>query len=185
MHSTPVCIFESRGDESLIATWEEDFAKWNSENFESLCAMPVADSDIVMVHLDHPVVQLLDKKYVEFNCVAPSDQPSTTPNWRQILLHAFHKACQWLRDNISSISSKTFDMTSLTLHISRIDAFKFIDLSPACFTDMTITGCETVSDMNTKKTQYANILVQMPFNIDIKISLHYKLSMAQNGQVNS
>jgi len=58
--TTPVCIFESRGDESLIATWEEDFAKWNSDNLESLCDMPVPDSDIVIVHLDHPVVQLLD-----------------------------------------------------------------------------------------------------------------------------
>jgi len=178
--STAVCIFESRGDESLMATWEEDFAKWNSENLESLCAMPVPDSDIVMVHLDHPVVQLLDKKYIEFNCVAPSDQPSTTPNWRQIPLHSFQKACQWLRDNILSKSSKTFDMSSLTLHISKIDSSKFIDLSPACFTDMAITGSETVSEMNIKKTQYANIIVQMPFTIDIKLSLHYRLSMSQS-----
>jgi len=42
-------------------------------------------------------------------------------------------------------------MSSLTLHISKIDASKFIDLSPACFTDMTVTGCKTVSDMNTQK----------------------------------
>jgi len=53
-----------------------------------------------------------------------------------------------------------------------------MDLSPACF----VTGCETVSDMNTKKTQNTNILVKMPFNIDIKSFLHYRLSMAQNSQ---
>ena len=179
--STPVCIFESRGDESLMATWEEDFAKWNSDNLESLCAMPVPDSEIVMVHLDHPVVQLLEKKYLEFNCIAPSEQVSTTPNWRQIPLSSFNKACQWLRDNILSKSSKTFDLSSLTLHISKIDGTKFIDLPPSSFTSMEITGCESVTDMNSKKTKYANILVQMPFNIDIKISLHYRLSMSQSG----
>jgi len=54
--STLVCIFKSRGDESLMATWEEGFAKWNSENLKSLCAMPFPDSDIVV---DGPVSCLL------------------------------------------------------------------------------------------------------------------------------
>jgi len=175
--STAVCIFESKGDESLMATWEEDLAKWNSDNLETLSAMPVPDSDIVMVHLDHPVVGLLDKKFAEFGCVAPTEQPSPTPNWRQIPLHAFKKACQWLRDNILSKSTKTFDLSSLTLHISKVDGSKFIDLSAGCFTDMPITRRETVTDMNKKTADYANVLVQMPFNVDIKSSLQYRLSM--------
>jgi len=178
--SSPVCIFESKGDESLMATWEQDFAKWNSENLETLCAMPVPDSDIVMVHLDHPVVGLLDKKFAEFNCLAPTDQPSPTPNWRQIPLQAFQRACQWLRNNILSKSTKTFDLSSFTLYISKIDNSKFIDLAAGCFTDMTITGRESVGDMNTKKADYANILVQMPFNVDIKLCLQYRLSMTQD-----
>ena len=178
---TPVCIFESRGDESLMATWEEDFAKWNSENLETLCAMSVPDSDIVMVHLEHPVVQLLDKKFLEFGTVAPSAQLTNTPNWRQIPRAAFDRACQWLRDNILSKSSKTYDLSQLTLHISKIDGSKFTDLTAGCFSDMKITGQENVQDMNEKKESFANIVVQMPFNIDIKLSLHYRLSM--NSQV--
>jgi len=177
----PVCIFESRGDESLMATWEEDFAKWNSENLETLCAMSVPDTDIVMVHLEHPVVQLLDKKFLEFNTVAPSAQLTNTPNWRQIPRNAFGKACQWLRDNILSKSSKTFDLSQLTIHISKIDGSKFTDLTAGCFSDMKITGSENVQEMNEKKESYANIIVQMPFNIDIKLSLHYRLSM--NSQI--
>jgi len=106
---------------------------------------------------------------------------STTPNWRQIPLSSFIKACQWLRDNILSKSSKTFDLSSLTLHISKIDGTKFIDLPPSSFTSMGITGYESVTDMNSKTTKYAIILVQMHFNIDIKISLHYRLSMLQGG----
>jgi len=178
---TPVCIFESRGDESLMATWEEDFAKWNSENLETLCAMMVPDTDIVMVHLEHPVVGLLDKKFLDFGTIAPSVQISNTPNWRQIPRSVFERACQWLRDNILSKSSKTFDLSQLTLHIAKIDGDKFTDLTPGCFCDMTITGSENVQDMNEKKEKYANIIVQMPFNIDIKLALHYRLSM--NNQV--
>jgi hypothetical protein len=177
----PVCIFESRGDESLMATWEEDFAKWNSENLETLCAMSVPDTDIVMVHLEHPVVQLLDKKFLEFGTVAPSAQLTNTPNWRQIPRNAFGKACQWLRDNILSKSSKTFDLSQLTLHISKIDGSKFTDLTAGCFSDMKILGTENVQDMNEKKETFANIVVQMPFTIDIKLALHYRLSM--NSQI--
>ena len=163
-----------------MATWEEDFAKWNAENLETLCAMAVPDTDIVMVHLEHPVVQLLDKKFQDFGTVAPSEQISNTPNWRQIPRGVFDRACQWLRDNILSKSSKTFDLSQLTLHISKIDGSKFTDLTAGCFKDMTFSGTENVSEMNEKKGKFANILVQMPFNIDIKLALHYRLSMSNN-----
>jgi len=178
---TPVCIFESRGDESLMATWEEDFAKWNADNLETLCAMSVPDTDIAMVHLEHPVVQLLDKKFLDFGTVAPSAQLSNAPNWRQIPKGAFDRACQWLRDNILSKSSTTFDLSQLTLHIAKTDGSKFTDLAAGCFSDMLITGKENVQEMNEKKESFANIIVQMPFKIDIKLSLHYRLSM--NNQV--
>ena len=174
---TPICVFESTGDAGLMATWEEDFAKWNSENLETLCAMSVPDTDIVMVHLDHPVVQLLDKKFLEFGTVAPSEQISNTPNWRQIPKTVFDSACRWLRDNILSKSSKTYDLSQLSINIGKIDGTKFTELSPSVFTKMSITGSESVTDMNDKKTKYANILVQMPYTIDIKLSLQYRLSM--------
>ena len=175
---TPICVFESTGDAGLMATWEEDFAKWNSENLETLCAMSVPDTDIVMVHLDHPVVQLLDKKYQDFGTVAPTEQISNTPNWRQIPRNVFNNACSWLRDNILSKSSKTYDLSQLNITIGKIDGTKFTELTPSAFSKMTITGSENVSDMNDQKTQYANILIQMPYTIDIKLSLQYRLSMS-------
>jgi len=46
---------------------------------------------------------------------------------------------------------------------------------------MVITGTESVQEMNEKKEKFANIVVQMPFNVDIKLSIHYRLSM--NSQV--
>jgi len=159
---TPVCIFESRGDENLMATWEEDFAKWNSENLETLCAMSVPDTDIVMVHLEHPVVKLLDKKFLEFGTLAPSSQLSNTPNWRQIPRSAFERACQWPRDNILSKSSKTFDLSQLTLHIAKIDGSKFTDLTAECFSDMVITGTESVQEMNEKKENSPTSLCRCP-----------------------
>ena len=143
--------------------------------------MDVPDTDIVMVHLEHPVVQLLDKKFLEFGTIAPSSQLSNTPNWRQIPRQVFHRACQWLRDNILSKSSKTFDLSQLTLHVQKIDGSKFTDLSAGCFSDMQFLGTESVQEMNEKKEKFANIIVQMPFNIDIKLSLHYRLSM--NNQI--
>jgi len=139
--------------------------------------MSVPDTEIVMVHLEHPVVQLLDKKFQDFGTVAPSDQVSNTPNWRQVPKNVFERACQWLRDNILSKSSKTFDLSQLTINIGKVDGSKFTDLTAGCFSDMKISGSENVADMNDKKTQYANILVQMPYTIDIKLSLQYRLSM--------
>ena len=72
-------------------------------------------------------------------------------------------------------------MSQLTLHIQKIDGSKFTDLSAGCFSEMKILGTENVQEMNEKKETFANIVVQMPFNVDIKLSLHYRLSM--NNQV--
>lgn len=181
--STSVCIFESKGDEELMATWEEDFAKWNSENLETLCAMPVPDTDIVMVHLEHPVVQLLDKKWQEFDTEPPTNQQTNTPNWRQIRQTVFHSACAWLRNNILSKSSKTYDLSQFTVTINKIDGSKFTDLPASCFADMKIDGNEDVNSMNEKKNRYSNIIVQMPYTIDIKLCFQYRLSMVNNGNV--
>lgn len=170
-----ICIFESSGDEGLMKTWEDDFAKWNSDNLETLCAMHVPESDIVMVHMEHPVLQLLEKKHEEFGILPPSQQQSTTPNWRQIDNSTFSRACSWLRDNILSKSSKTFDMSQFMVSFSRINGAKFTDLPPSFFVDMPINGTESLAELTDIKNKYANVTVQRPFNIDIKISFEYRL----------
>ena len=173
--SAPVCIFESSGDENLMKTWEEDFAKWNTDNLETLHAMSIPESDTVMVHVDHPVVQLLEKKYEEFNVTPPSQQNSSTPMWRQVDAHTFRRACSWLRDNILSKSSQTFDMTQMLVTFGRINNDKFTDLHPSFFTDMPMQGTETINELTDIKNKYANLNMQRPFTLDIKISILYRL----------
>ena len=172
---TDICIFESIGDESLMKTWEEDFAKWNSDNLETLCAMRIPESESVLVHVEHPVAQLLEKKYADFNTTPPSQQMSTTPNWRQIDSHTFDRACAWLRDNILSKSSKTFDMSQLTVSIARPNNSKFTDLPPSFFVDMPIQGTESISELTDIQNKFANITIQRPFNIDIKLKFQFRL----------
>jgi hypothetical protein len=173
LHET--CIFESVGDAGLMQTWEEDFAKWNTDNLETLCAMIVPESDVVMVHLEHPVVQLLDKKYEEFNTLPPTEQPNTTPNWRQIHRAVFDRACAWLRDNILSKSSKTFDMTQINIYFDKIDNSKFTLLPPSFFVDIPIKGTEDVCEMTEIKSKFSNLTIQRPFSLDIKLKFYYRL----------
>lgn len=173
---TPKCIFESHGDEELMSTWEEDFAKWNNDNLETLCAMIVPESDIVMVHLQHPVVQLLDKKSEMFGTQPPSSQPTTTPNWRQVQGSTFHTACSWLRENILAKSSKTFDLSQMTIHFGKTDKTDFKEIPASCFTEMEFTGDEDVETLNQKKSKYSNILMQKPYILDIKLSLEYRFT---------
>jgi len=178
---TPKCIFESHGDEELMSTWEEDFAKWNNDNLETLCAMIVPESDIVMVHLQHPVVQLLDKKSEEFGTLPPSSQPTTTPNWRQVQGSVFHTACSWLRENILAKSSKTFDLSQMTIHFGKTDKTNFNEIPASCFTEMEFVGDEDIESLNQKKSKYANIIMQKPYVLDIKISLEYRFTAQEMG----
>jgi len=99
---------------------------------ETLCTMVVPESDILMVHLQHPVVQLLDKKSEEFGTQPPTSQPTSTPNWRQIQRSVFQKACAWLRENILAKSSKTFDLSQMTINFGKTDKTNVNEM-PASF----------------------------------------------------
>lgn len=92
----------------------------------------------------------------------------------------FDRACTWLRDNILSKASMTFDMTQLSINFSKIDNTKFTDLPPALFVDMPITGTENICDMTELKNKFANIMVQRPFTIDIKLKFTYRLPIIDN-----
>ena len=169
-------IFESSGDEKLMKSWEEEFPRWNAENLETVCAMRVPDSDIVMTHVDHPVVQLLEKKHDEFGAEAPSRTQMTTPNWYNIAAGVFNAACRWLRDNILSKSTKTFDLSQLTVSFGKVDNSKFTDLAPSCFHDMPLEPGQSVAEINESKIAFGNVLVQRCFGLTLQLTLEYRLA---------
>lgn len=171
-------VFESAGDERLMQTWEEEFPKWNADNLETVCAMKVPDSDIIMVHVEHPVVQLLEKKFEEFGTVPPAQLPMTTPNWRNLGAEVFAQCCRWLRENILNKSTKTFNLTTLTVSFGKVDQGKFTDLPPSCFEHMPLTGAETAAEINELKTRFGNLLVQRVFGVRLRLVLEYRLAQA-------
>jgi len=176
-------IHQSKGDEGLQAIWNETYAAYNTDNITVLGCMFVPDSDVVMVHLQHPIVQLLDKQYEQFGTVPPTSQPTTTLNWRQIQRSVFHAACSWLRENILSKSSKTVDLSQLTVSFSKTDKTNFNELPASCFSDMAFSGDEDIEQLNQKKSRFANVLMQKPFTLDIKISFDYRFSSSDNTAV--
>jgi hypothetical protein len=177
--STPTPIFQSNGDEKLMSTWERDFAKWNTSNLETLLVMALPDSEVVLVHLDHPVTKFLDKRAEETGTLPPGVQPATTPNWRQISTSLFQSSCLWIRENILSKSSRTYDMSTLRVLYDRVDSKKFSTLSPSCFAEMPLTGTETVEVINEQKTRYANLIMQKPFSVNLKISFEFRLGVPE------
>jgi hypothetical protein len=48
---TAVSIFESHGDETMQATWDQEYSKWTIDNLDNLMAMTVPESDVMLVHL--------------------------------------------------------------------------------------------------------------------------------------
>lgn len=173
-HDVPV--FESSGDEKLMKSWEEEFPRWNVDNLETVCAMAVPDSEIVMTHVDHPVVQLLEKKFDEFGTEAPSRTQVTTPNWFNVNATVFANACRWLRENILKKSTKTFDFSQLTVSFGKTDTSKFTDLAPSCFRDMPLAPGQSVAAVNDSKIAYGNILVQRCFGLTVRLVLEYRLA---------
>ena len=168
-------IFESHGDEKLQHTWEAEYAKWNMENLDTLMAMNVPESDVMLVHLDHPVLQMLEKRPEVFGVNTSIFSASSTPNWKHVQKTAFESASKWIKKEILSRSSKTFDMSQLTLTFSKIDGTKWTDLTPSCFEKMDFDNVEDLDTLNEVKSMYANVLMQKPHTISIKIGFRYRI----------
>ena len=175
-------VFESDGDESLMATWERDFERWNASNLETLLVVSMPDSDIVLLHLEHPVTKYLDKRAEDAGTVQPYMQNSSTPNWRQIALPLFQQSCQWIRHNILSKSSKTYDLSKLHVAYDRVDGRKFNKLSPDVFHNMQATGLEQPAQLNEMKTTFANYVMQRPCTVTLKLGFEYRLANAPKPQ---
>ena len=173
---TPCLIFEAYGDEKLQQTWEAEYHKWNQDNLDTLMAMPVPESDVILVHTEHPVLQILEKRQDLFGAGAAVFHTSTTPNWRHVQQSAFKQGSDWIRKNIFSNAQQTCDMSQLTVTMSKTDGTKFTDLSPACFVNMNFDEIESAAELNTLKQNFANIVMQRPACVDIKIGLKYKFS---------
>ena len=177
--TTPTTIFQSNGDESLMQSWERDFARWNSANLETLLVMPLPETEVVLVHLDHPVSKYLERRAEESGTVPLGVQPASTPNWRQISMTLFSASIAWIRENILSKSSQTYDMSSMRVTYDRVNSAKFSTLTPRCFQNMDITGVETPEEMNAKKEKYANIIMQRPMSVNIKLSFEFRIAVPE------
>ena len=142
----------------------------------------VPETEIIMVHIEHPVVQLLEKKHAEFGTTPPSQLPMTTPNWRNMGAEVFMHGCRWLRENILNKSTKTFDLSQLTLSFGKLDQSKFTDLAPSCFEMMPLDGIDTAKEANEAKTKYGNLLVQRCFGLTLRIVLEFRFAGASGAE---
>lgn len=176
---TPVTIFKSNGDEVLMRTWERDFARWTPDNLDTLLVMQVPETEVVLVHVDHPVTKYLERKANESGTMLQVAQQQNTPNWRQITAVLFQNACSWIRENILSKSSKHYDLSTFQVTYDKMERRKFNRLSPSCFHDMPISGTEDVEELNQIKSKYANIIVQRPFPLYLKITFEYRVQNAR------
>lgn len=171
----PQSIFESHGDQKLQYTWEAEYAKWDSSNLDTLMAMAVPESDVMLVHLDHPVLQMLERRPEIFGVSSNIFSASSTPNWKHVQKASFEAASKWIKKEILSRSSKTFDLSQFSLSFSKIDGTKWTDLSPSCFIDMDFDSIENLDSLNEVKSMYSNVLMQKPHTISIKLGIKYRL----------
>ncbi len=67
-------------------------------------------------------------------------------------------------------------MSQLTVTFSKVDNTKWTDLCPECFVGMEFDGVDSVDDLNELKSLYANVLLQRPHALNLKIGMRYRLS---------
>ena len=106
-HSIPVSlpIFESHGDETMQATWDQEYSKWTIDNLDTLMAMTVPESDVMLVHLEHPVLQILERRPDYFKVGVQTMTASSTPNWKHVQVFFWDDHDIFCRISVASLTN--------------------------------------------------------------------------------
>lgn len=178
VHS-PLTVFETHGDEELFAEWEKDFGRWTLANLETFLVMPMPDTDVMMVHADHPVVQFLQKRPDVFGNIEFMAPNPTAPAWVSCSRKVFQDGASWIRNNILLKSSQTFDLSKLTVSFQRLDARSFAAVTPTCYGQMPRpTPGAAVKDIQEYKKVWEEWVVQHPFSLSLRIGIHFRPAQA-------
>jgi hypothetical protein len=125
---------------------------------------------------DHPVLQILERRPDYFKVGVQTMTASSTPNWKHVQQSAFDTASKWIKENILTKSSRTFDLSQVDVVWSKTDSnSKMTDLPPSCFEDMPFDEIENLEDLNELKANFTNVVMQRPFTLSLKVGIQYRI----------
>lgn len=170
-----ILIYRGRGDESILAEWNKEFAQYHHGNLETQGVVNFdASSQTILVHENHPVVKFLEDRGAELGTMNPNGNEMARA-FREVSRDAFARALDFIRKNILNRAIRVYNMQNLTVRFHRTDGKDWAVIPASAFASLEHSPEMSSVDVTQLRQKFANQLAQKPGSVTVKLGFTYTL----------
>ena len=127
--SEPQEIFNLSGNTELGMAWMKQYPKYTHTNLDIEGVMFLTGASYYFVHEGHPAIHMLKANQDQLG-VQIREETLVNGAWYKVDTEAFLFCVKTLRENILQNAPSTFDLSTLTVRISKPDGQRWLQLPP-------------------------------------------------------
>jgi len=170
--SEPQEIFNLSGNTELGMAWMKQYPKYTHANLDVEGVMFLTGASYYFVHEGHPAIHMLKANQDQLG-VQIREETLVNGAWYKVDTEAFIFCVKTLRENILQNAPSTFDLSALTVRISKPDGQRWLQLPPQVV--------EGLSDQGSSEEQQELKIMQIqkyldkPLFVTLRLAIEYTL----------
>jgi hypothetical protein len=177
--SAPQEIFNMSGNTELGLAWMKQYPTYTSANLENEGVMRLPGASYYFVHIEHPAIHLLKANETELGVhICEESRVPGRLDWHQVDTEAFVYCIKMLRENVLQNTPSTFNLSGLTVRISKPDGQRWLQLGPHLVDSLVSDEVRETNDSDLiaeARRQGVQRYIDKPLFVTLRLSFEYSL----------
>jgi hypothetical protein len=171
-------IFNMSGNTELGLAWMKQYPKYTNYNLEKEGVMGLPGCSYYFTRLDHPVVHMLQTNEETLGVHLTEETKVAEGQWYKIDIELFIYCVKSIRENILQNTPSTFNLSNLTVRISKPDGQRWLQIGPQLIDNLIpddireSTDCEMIAEARRLAVQR---YIDKPLFLTIRLQFEYSL----------
>ena len=177
----PQEIFNLSGNTELGMAWMRQYPKYTYSNLDVEGVMLLTGASYYFVHEAHPAIHMLKANQDQLG-VQIREETLVNGAWYKVDTEAFLFCVKMLRENVLQNAPSTFDLSTLTVRISKPDGQRWLQLPPQVIDSLSATqgSSASVLELSSSEFQEAKIAqiqkyLDKPLFVTLRLAIEYTL----------
>jgi len=184
--SEPQQIFNLSGNTELGMAWMKQYPQYTNANLDIEGVMFLTGASYYFVHEGHPAIHMLKANQDQLGVQIRPDT-LVDGSWYKVDTEAFVFCVKALRENILQNAPSTFNLSTLTVRISKPDGQRWLHLPPQVIDNIIPENISQDSGDNQTALQEAKIsaiqrYIDKPLFMTLRLSVEYTLPETSSTQ---
>jgi hypothetical protein len=153
------------------------YPRYTHENLDKEGVMLLTGASYYFVDLDHPAIQMLRTNEDTLG-VHISPEPAAEGRWYKVDVDAFMFCVHNIRDNILQNTPSTFNLSHLTVRISKPDGGRWLDVRPQLIDSLISDDIKESNDLaliSDARQLAVRRYLDRPLHVTMRVAIEYSL----------